>query len=152
MSFRFSLQRVLNLREQETQEAELKVEQTKSIINELKKMIHHERDLYFDERDELNKNVASSQLNNVIIYESSLRIRQERIMELLDNIRTYQSDLEVLQQVLIQCKKNKKILENLRDIKQKEFLKKEAAREQALLDDVSNQRYIRAQQNEKGEE
>lgn len=152
MSFRFSLQRVLNLREQETQEAELKVEQTKSIINELKKMIHHERDLYFDERDELNKNVASSQLNNVIIYERSLRIRQERIMELLDNIRTYQSDLEVLQQVLIQCKKNKKILENLRDIKQKEFLKKEAAREQALLDDVSNQRYIRAQQNEKGEE
>ncbi len=152
MSFKFSLQRILNLREQETQEAELKVEKIRNIISELKKMVHHERDMYFHDREELNKNVLDTQMNNVALFEGSLRLRQERIMEILDHIRTYQSDLEVLQQALIQSRRNQKILENLRDLKKKEFFEKEASREQAMLDEISTQRFIRGQMNETGDE
>ncbi|WGL59455.1 flagellar export protein FliJ [Pigmentibacter sp. JX0631] len=152
MNFKFSLQRILNLREQETQEAELKLEKTRNIIADLRKMVHQERDMYFDERDELNQNLKTGNLSSVKIYERSLLLRQERIIELLDNIRTYQADLEVLQQILIQSKRNQKILENLRDLKKKEFFDRETAKEQRMIDEIGSQKYIRAQINEKGEE
>ncbi|MGY3804166.1 flagellar export protein FliJ [Pigmentibacter ruber] len=152
MNFKFSLQRVLNLREQETQDAELKVEKTKIIINDLRKMVHQERDQYFDEREELNQNLKLGNLSTVKLYEHSLLLRQERIIELLDNIRNYQADLEVFQQILIQSKRNQKILENLRDLKKKEFIERETAKEQKLIDEIGNQKYIRTQINEKGEE
>lgn len=152
MNFKFSLQRILNLREQETQEAELKVEKIRNVITELKKMVNHERDMYFHDREELNKNVIETQMNNVTLYEQSLLLRQERIMEILENIRTYQLDLEVYQQALIQSRRNQKILENLRDLKKKEFLEKQAAKEQAKIDEISTQRFIRGQMTEKGDE
>ncbi|WP_186648794.1 flagellar export protein FliJ [Fluviispira vulneris] len=152
MNFRFSLQRILHLREQETQEAEMKVEYTKRVIEALKNMIYQERDLYFSERDELNICVKDSQIHKVTIYERSLNMRQGRIMELLDNLRSCQSDLEVYQQTLIQARRNQKIIEKLKEVKEKEFLKKEAYKEQTILDEVGNQKYLRNQFQEKGEE
>jgi flagellar export protein FliJ len=152
MTFRFTLQKILNLREQETRDAELRVEYTRNIINELKKMINEERDFYFTEREELNKSVQLTQMHKILLFERSLTIRQERIMELLDNLRTYQSDLEVFQQALIQSKRNQKIIENLRDIKKKEFLEKESIKEQARLDEIGAQKFLRNQIQERGEE
>ncbi|KAB8032156.1 flagellar export protein FliJ [Fluviispira multicolorata] len=152
MSFRFSLQRILNLREQETIDAELRVEYAKRVIAELKNMIHKERDLYFSDRDELNLCVQKAQIHKVTIYERSLNIRQGRIMELLDNLRSCQSDLEVYQQTLIQARRNQKIIEKLKEIKEKEFRRKESYKEQSVLDEVGNQKYLRTQFQEKGEE
>ncbi len=152
MTFRFTLQKILNLREQETRDAELRVEYTRNIINELKRMINEERDFYFTEREELNKSVQLTQMHKISLFERSLTIRQERIMELLDNLRTYQSDLEIYQQALIQSKRNQKIIENLRDIKKKEFLEKESIKEQARLDEIGAQKFLRNQIQERGEE
>jgi len=152
MTFRFTLQKILNLREQETRDAELRVEYTRNIINELKRMINEERDFYFTEREELNKSVQLTQMHKISLFERSLTIRQERIMELLDNLRTYQSDLEVFQQALIQSKRNQKIIENLKDIKKKEFLEKESIKEQARLDEIGAQKFLRNQIQERGEE
>ncbi|KAB8036116.1 flagellar export protein FliJ [Silvanigrella paludirubra] len=152
MTFRFTLQKILNLREQETRDAELRVEYTRNIINELKRMINEERDFYFNEREELNKSVQLAQMHKISLFERSLTIRQERIMELLDNLRTYQSDLEVFQQALIQSKRNQKIIENLKDIKKKQFLEKESIKEQARLDEIGAQKFLRNQIQERGEE
>lgn len=152
MTFRFTLQKILNLREQETRDAELRVEYTRNIINELKRMINEERDFYFTEREELNKSVQLTQMHKISLFERSLTIRQERIMELLDNLRTYQSDLQIYQQALIQSKRNQKIIENLRDIKKKEFLEKESIKEQARLDEIGAQKFLRNQIQERGEE
>ena len=152
MTFRFSLQRVLNLREQETQDAELRVEYAKKVITELKYMINEERDKYFDDREELNKYVKAAQLHKVTLLERSLSLRQSRIIELLDNLRSCQSDLEVYQQTLIQSKRNQQIIENLKDIKEKEFRTKEARKEQILLDEVGSQKFLRSQIQEQGDE
>jgi flagellar FliJ protein len=152
LTFRFSLQRILNLREQESQDAELRVEYAKKVISELRTMIYQERDHYFSDREELNKYVKESQMHKVILFERSLAIRQERIIELLDNLRSCQSDLEVYQQALIQSRRNQKIIENLKDIKEKEFLMKEARKEQIILDEVGNHKFLRAQIQEQGEE
>ncbi len=152
MTFRFSLERILNLREQETQDAELRVEYAKKVISELKKMINEERDNYFSDREDLNKHVKEMQMYKVTLFENSLAIRQSRIIELLDNLRSCQSDLEVYQQALIQSRRNQKILENLKDIKEKEFRLRESYKEQTILDEVGNQRFLRTQIQEQGEE
>jgi flagellar export protein FliJ len=67
-------------------------------------------------------------------------------------LRSCQSDLEVYQQALIQSRRNQKIIENLKDIKEKEFLMKEARKEQIILDEVGNHKFLRAQIQEQGEE
>jgi flagellar FliJ protein len=152
MTFRFSLQRILNLREQETQDAELRVEYAKKVITELKNMINEERDKYFDDREELNKYVKETQMHKVTLFEGSLSLRQSRIIELLDNLRSCQSDLGVYQQALIQSKRNQKIIENLKDIKEKEFRIIEARKEQILLDEVGSQKFLRSQTPEQGDE
>lgn len=152
MTFRFSLQRILNLREQETQDAEMRVEYAKRVISELRRMINEERDHYFSDREELNKYVKEAQMNKVTLFERSLGLRQERIIELLDNLRSCQSDLEMYQQTLIQSRRNQKILENLKNIKEKEFRIKESYKEQTILDEVGNQKFLRSRMQEQGEE
>lgn len=152
MTFHFSLQRILNLRKQETQEAENRVEYTKKIIFDLKKMINEERDLYFSDREELNKFLKETQMNKITLFEQSLSIRQARIIKLLENLHSCQSDLELYQQSLIQSRRNQKILENLRDIKEKEYRLNESYKEQTILDEVGNQKFLRSQLQEQGEE
>jgi flagellar export protein FliJ len=152
LSFRFSLQRILNLREQESHDAEMCVEYAKKVINELRKMINEERDLYFSEREELNKCVKESQLHKITLFERSLGLRQGRILELIENLRSCQSDLQVYQHSLIQARRNQKIIENLKEVKEKEFRMKDSYREQSILDEIGNQKYLRSQMQENGEE
>ena len=152
MAFQFSLQRVLNLREQETQEAELKIELTKKNIQELKNLIIKERDLYFSEREELNEFVKKSQVYKISVYERSLSLRQAKLVEMLENLRAMQSDLEVYQHALIQARRKQKILENLKDIKETEYSKEMARKSQLILDELGSQKYFRMQNQEKEEE
>ena len=152
MIFCFSLQQVLNLREQQSQESEMRVEYAKKIIVELKKMINEERDNYFSDREELNKCVKETQMYNITLFERSLIIRQGRIIELLDNLRSCNADLEVYEQTLIQSRRNQKIIENLKDIKEKNFRLKIARKEQEKLDEAGSQRFLRSQKEDQGEE
>lgn len=152
MAFQFSLQRVLNLREQETQEAELKIELTKKSIQELKNLIIKERDLYFSEREELNEFVKKSHVYKISVYERSLSLRQAKLVDMLENLRALQSDLEVYQHALIQARRKQKILENLKDIKETEYSKELAKKNQAILDELGSQKYFRMQNQEKEEE
>ena len=85
MKFKFSLQRVLNLREQEAESAKIKVEFTKKILSELKSLLIEQRNIYFDDRDKLNVCVRNSEQEDIPIYQASLDIAQNKMMEIIRN-------------------------------------------------------------------
>ena len=137
MSFRFSLQKILDLRLKEVNEAQKEVILTENRILQLRRLLEQERLQYFSDRDELNVVVKKVEFTEIKIYEKSLSIRQNKMMELLRNIRDLQSDLTHKQSILIQAKLNQKVVTKLHDIKAKEYEKKEALKEQYLLDEMA---------------
>jgi flagellar FliJ protein len=143
MSFRFSLQKILDLREQETKNAESNVAEMHGIILQLKQILEKERDFYFQDRDNLNLSVKNVEFSQIKIFEQSLAIRQEKMMNILKNIRDAQFDLKDKELILIQAKKNQKMIEKLYKIKEQEYLKKENQKEQRLLDEIANNNFIK---------
>ncbi len=152
MSFRFSLQKILDLRTIQAQEALNQVDSTKKIILQLKELLDKERELYFSERNSLNNSVKKIEFTEIKIFEKSLALRQNKMMELLKTLREVQIDLRVQEGLFIEAKKNKKIIENLYEIKSEEFRKKEQKEEQYVMDELATQRFFKHRLEEENEE
>ena len=137
MSFKFSLQKILELREEEVNFAQTQFNLAQNKILQLKNLLESERHLYFSDREELNTAVKKVEFTEIQIFEKSLTLRQTKMMELLKNLREVQKDKNEKENILIQAKLNKKVIEKLYQIKEKEFEKKELMREQYLLDEIA---------------
>lgn len=143
MSFRFSLQRILDLRSLEVEEAQKQLNNTKGIIAKLKNILEQERDHYFSDREALNSAVKNTEFTEIKIYENSLTIHQSKMMELLKNLRDLQQELKGQEENLMRAKLNKKVIEKLYTIKENEYTKKMQMQEQFLLDEMANQKFIK---------
>ena len=137
MSFKFSLQKILILRENEANDAQKKLLEIENILFQLKNILNEERIQYFSDRDELNEAVKKVEFPKIKLYETSLSIRQEKMMDLLKNIREVTTDLNDQKNILQQAKINFKMIEKLYEIKEKEYEKKELQKEQIQLDELA---------------
>jgi flagellar export protein FliJ len=143
MTFRFSLQKILELRELETNQAQKQVIETKNKIAQLKKILEEERHLYFSDRDALNQWVLKVNLSEIQIYEKSLALRQSRMMDLLTILREMDVELKERDELFMKAKLNQKIIEKLYQIKEKEYEKMESIKEQQNLDEMANMGFIK---------
>ena len=137
MSFKFSLQKILELREEEVNFAQTQFNLAQNKILQLKTLLESERHLYFNDREELNAAVKKVEFTEIQIFERSLTLRQSKMMELLKNLREVQKEKNEKENILVQAKLNKKVIEKLYEIKEKEYEKKELMREQYLLDEIA---------------
>ena len=111
MSFKFSLQKILELREEEVNFAQTQFNLAQNKILQLKNLLESERHLYFSDREELNTAVKKVEFTEIQIFEKSLTLRQTKMMELLKNLREVQKDKNEKENILIQAKLNKKVIE-----------------------------------------
>ena len=84
MSFHFSLQRILDLRIIEVDDAQKQVNNTKNAISKLKNLLEQERIQYFSDRDSLNESVKILEFTEINIYEKSLALHQNKMIELVN--------------------------------------------------------------------
>ena len=89
MSFKFSLQKILELREEEVNFAQTQFNLAQNKILQLKTLLESERHLYFNDREELNAAVKKVEFTEIQIFERSLTLRQSKMMELLKNINIF---------------------------------------------------------------
>lgn len=143
MNFKFSLQRVLEMREEHMRECEIELERARNVVVKLRALLTSERDIYFDEREELNASLQNSDLSKVSMYDGSLESRKKRMIQILENLKVAQSEVELAEQTLIQARRNLKVLENLRDKKLAEFNLAQDKHERKLLDEHANRRFAR---------
>jgi flagellar export protein FliJ len=141
MNFRLSLQKILDYRLREVDEAQKYVNYTKNAILHLKNILEQERENYFADRDALNESVKKVEFTEINIYEKSLAISQSKMMDLLNNIREMQNDLKIQEENLIKAKLNKKIIEKLYVLRENEFNKKENIRNQHDLDELATLKF-----------
>ena len=137
MTFRFSLQKLLNLKEKEAEHYKLLIKNKRLALIELKKVLETERINYFKDRDELNTLLKNCNLVKVPSYESSLELRKKRMIEILENIKTLEMDISFLQQSLIQTKRKVKLYEKLKEKKLNEYLQEENLKEKNAFDEFS---------------
>ncbi|MBM3383287.1 MAG: flagellar export protein FliJ [Betaproteobacteria bacterium] len=139
--FVFRLQRVLDIRIQAVDEAQTYLENCRKVVSELRRMLLEERDLYLSERDTLNEAIRSGETFKYPMFEQSLEKRKSRMMELLEAIRVAESDVDIAEQHLLVCRRNLKVLENLRDKKQAEHVDLQERKERKFLDEQATLRH-----------
>ena len=137
MTFKFSLQKLLNLKEKEVEHYKILIKNKRVSVLELKKVLELERINYFKDRDELNNLIKNCHLIKVPSYESSLELRKKRMIETLENIKSLEMDINLLQQTLIQTKRKLKLYEKLKEKKLNEYLQEEILKEKHAFDEFS---------------
>lgn len=143
--FVFSLQRVFDLRQKAVDEAQMYLENCRKVVSELRRLLLEERDTYLAEREQLNEAVRIGEHLKYSVFEQSLEKRKARMMDLLEAIRNAEADVDIAEQHMITCRRNLKVMENLRDKKALEFAEAEERKERKFLDDQATLRFHRAQ-------
>lgn len=142
--FIFRLQPVLDIRQKAADEAHIYLENCRKVVSELRRILMEERDFYLSERDMLNEATRIGETFKYTLFEQSLEKRKLRMMELLEAIRVAESDVDIAEQHLISCRRNLKVLENLREKRQAEYFQKLERKERGFLDEQATLRYQRA--------
>lgn len=142
--FVFKLQRVLEMRQHAADEAKIYLENCKKVVSELRRLLIEERDIYLSERDLLNEAVRVGEHFKYGVFEQSLEKRKSRMMDLLVAIRNAEADVDLAEQHLLVCRRNLKVMENLRDKKMSEFNENEERKDKKFLDEQATLRHHRA--------
>ncbi|MES2613904.1 MAG: hypothetical protein V4591_00650 [Bdellovibrionota bacterium] len=152
MTFRFSLQKILELRKTEAMDAQKQVNETQSSIFKLKELLEREKNLYFSDRDGLNIVVQKFEATEIKIYEKSLAIRQSKMMDLLKSIRDVQNELKIQERNLMQAKLNQRVIEKLSALREKEYEAEQTRNEQYLLDEMAALSFIKSRLEDESNE
>lgn len=142
--FVFRLQRVMEIRQQAVDEAVAYLENCKTVLSELRRLLMEQRDAYIAERELLNQSVLNGEAYQYNVYEQSLETRKRRMMELLEAIRVAESDVDIAEQHLVTCNRNLKVMENLRSKQEREFQIAEEQKERKFLDEQATFRFHRS--------
>jgi flagellar export protein FliJ len=142
--FIFKLQRVLEMRQQAADEAQTYLENCRKVLSELRRLLLEQRDAYISERDMLNDAVRAGEYFKYGTFEASLETRKARMLELLQAIRVAEQDVDIAEQHAIVCRRNLKVMENLRDRKATEHAQAEEMKERKFLDEQATLRHQRS--------
>lgn len=142
--FVFNLQRVLDIRTQAVDEAKTYLENCRKVVSELQRLLLEQRDAYLSERDQLNDSMRKGEYQKHSLFEQSLETRKARMIELLQAIKSAEQDVEIAEQYLVTCKKNLKVLENLRDKRALEHAQRLEQKERKFLDEQATLRHQRS--------
>jgi flagellar FliJ protein len=150
--FRFGLQRLMEMRRDKVTEVERALEERYQARETLRGILLEQRDLYFEERSNLNACVMRSEFSKVPLLENSLDLRKARMLEILERIKDVEVDIDFLQGALVAAKRDFKVVEKLREKRYAEWLLQEETRERKNLDEMATIRHSRKEHAERVEE
>ena len=142
-NFKFSLSRLLEMRDEAVKQWDLELQKARAVCAKLGEMLNAERDLYLSERDQLNEKLRNAEFAAVNLFEGSLETRKSRMLEILSNLRTAREDVDLAEQNLVQARRDQKVLENLRGKRKGEFDAALEEKERKFLDEQATMRYQR---------
>ena len=144
MTFRFTLQRVLELRENAVTQTRLALEEALSKKVKLTEILESEKEIYFKERDDLNLRISQSDFSLISVFERSLDERKNRLMKILSIIREVDVEIRQCQQLFNIAQRELKIIEKLKEKRYLEYQKREADKEARNIDEMATIKYTRA--------
>lgn len=141
MTFKFSLEKLKIIRKSQTLEIQNKLIQLNQKIQKLRTLLESERIAYFHDRDKRNEGAQSGQIDVVHIYDQSLQIHQDRMIQILSEIQAIEKEKRPLEQELMVAKQNEKILEKLEEKRLSQYKDQEFKKEQDQLEEITMAKY-----------
>ena len=143
MQFKFRLQNVLDVRQQEFDEAARVVEEITSKKNALQKFLSEEVEVYYKEREEFNAMAKRAETQKLSHMERGLEMHKRRLLEIMQALRDIESDLELAQLSMRQANRNLKMMDNLKERKIVEFQAVQRKKDQKDMDEFNLNRFVR---------
>ncbi len=144
--FKFQLQSVLDIRETALQQAEIELEKAKSVVLNLKALLLKERDLYFEDRDQLNVEIKAGNLYRTKSYDLALESRKRRMIEIMEALRDAEEVVGLAEVAFLNARKDHKIIDTLREKRHSDHNKLEEVKETRFLEEQAIQRHARRDQ------
>lgn len=142
--FAFRLQKVLHYKQQVEDQKKQELFHLLKIFHEEEKILHRLNELLLQKLSEFEtKQEGDLDILELLFYAEyiarvnrEIEAQQKKLVELSRRI-------EQKREEVIAASKERRVLEQLRDKKYKEYLKSEGRREQKFLDEIGNNAYVR---------
>ncbi|WYP24963.1 flagellar export protein FliJ [Alkalihalobacillus sp. FSL W8-0930] len=144
MQFRYSLQKLMDLKEREKEEAENvysnAVKTFEEVATELYHLLKRKEALEQDARAKLSNLVSVLDIQSM---QASMLFLQDAIVKQQKRTQLARTKMEEKHQLLLDASFEHKKHEKIRDKKRKQFVVEEARLEQLSMDEISVQRFVR---------
>ncbi len=140
-TFQFNLEKILELRRYREQQCELKLGEATGRCNALNRQIHARsvrKKEIFVKRGDMGRDISSF----LSVEYFTLRMDQE-IEGLRNELEQAEAERRERQTEFLEASKKRKILDKLKDRKQRLYYREQLKAEQKALDDISSSMYIR---------
>ncbi|MGD9201181.1 MAG: flagellar export protein FliJ [Chitinispirillia bacterium] len=143
--FEFNLQPLLDKRNREEEEIKMELARKNIQIQDLGQEIHKlktELEKFQNDQKKTRENTS-----DLLSLKFSVSYRNKLKLDILDkgkDFQTFEKQQREIRQRLIHATQQKRAIELIKEKKYKEWLKEYQHREQVFIDDVSQQRFIRA--------
>jgi flagellar biosynthesis chaperone FliJ len=144
LAFRFSLQKILDIKQDQLIEAEKNERIWKARVEAIEARIENLRLAYFADREALNTQVAGSALAERHLYEGSLESKKQLIMGELRKLSAARASLAEWGERALGLRKKVKALEKVKSRRQLEFDRRE---EKILQGEIDSRAALRAWRN-----
>lgn len=140
MSFKFSMQRVLDYREQLEEEARIQFAVIQQRYRETQELLERILTDLQNYENRLYGQVIDSPGERWLL-ENFIKGLRSDAAEASQNLQRLEKELEVARQVLAQRARDKKLLVKLKERKQQQYIMEERLKEQRFNDEIATQRY-----------
>lgn len=141
MAFRFSLQKILDIKLHQLAAAEKQEAFWKDEVGQIEQRIELLRLSYLADREALNTQISHSSLTDRPLFEASLEAKKEDIMRELRSLNAAQAQLAEWAERALVLRKKTKGLEKVKARRVEEFHRRE---EEALQKEMDNRAALRA--------
>lgn len=149
-AFNFRLQRVLHYKQQVEGQKKQELFHLLKIFHEEEKVLHRLNELLLQKLSEFEtKQEGDLDILELLFYSSYVARVNREIEEQQKKLVELSKRIEKKREEVIVASRERRVLEQLREKKYKEFLREEGRREQKFLDEIGNNAYVRNMEGRK---
>jgi len=139
MSFKYRLEKVLKIREEELDEAILEMKKAEDHL----RTVSRELSLTTERRNELHSELINEGMTHATLYVRRIKQLNERIAQLEKNLQAAQTALIKAKEEVVKAKMKLEALKKHKEKKHKEFANEENRKERIRLDEIGVLKHTR---------
>ena len=140
MPFTFSMQKILDYREQQEEEAKTKFAQAQNLVLHEEERLEQLRILLVEKETELNRNIEMD-ANSRWLFDTFIKGLRSDIDISLTRLRQFKEIREQCRQILLERAKKRKIMDKLKEKQRERYYAEEKEQERKTNDETATLRY-----------